>query len=1202
MTAIFAAALLAGSGWSTQAKVTGQWDFDNGDLRATVGQALEYFDFPGGDTEFQSRFGTTTALGVPDIDGQPAQVMHFPTASSTMGYVMHHGVESNGDFGGEHYTLIFDVLYPPSSDDKWRAFIQIDDPFNGNDSELFVNPAGGIGISGQYHGKILPNTWHRVAFVKEGGTLRKYIDGVKVGEQSVGGVRWVLDPAPFGTALIFTDNDGEAFEGYVNSVQVRDVPLTDLDLARLGTAKAAGIPQVIPDVSVAPSITAQPLSQVASAGASVTFTVTVVGTAPFEYQWRRGGENLSGQTQATLVLNNIRAGDAGEYDVVVKNAAGEITSQAARLGVFAGPITQDLVLHLPFDNDSQDASGRNNHGARVGQEEVFGDLPLFVGGGQQRMGSHALNIREGQHVTLGRPSDLQFGADVNFTLSFWVKGDAGAWSSDPAFISNKAWQSGSNQGFVVSAQGNGGWKWNYKGSNASRRDTPNISVLTDGEWHHILVIHDRTSVASFYLDGELVNTQPIAGDGDVDALDMNIGNDGTGRYGFNNDFAARFNDMLMDDVGIWRRSLTPQEITAIYEGGLEGKSLSEISAGTAPTEVIGQWDFNEGDLKATVGQALEYRGDIQAGTTFSEMQINNETAKVLCYPGATPSQGYIMRHNSPGNGGGANLNQYTLVMDVWFPQESHGRWRAFLQTDPENVNDGDLFVNAGNGIGISGQYQGEILPETWHRVAFAFDLTASTVGKYIDGTLVNLQTLSATSGGVDQRWSLLQSALLFTDEDNETAPGCVGSIQLRNVRLSDMEIASLGKASAAGIPQEITVILVPPQFAEQPKSQLVSPGVNVSFSVRTVGTEPFTYQWRKNGEDLIGETMPTLNLSGVQTGDIGEYDVVVRNAAGTETSATARLGIFSGAITQDLVVHLPFDNDTQDASGRNNHGTGEGQPEFDWTPPGFVTGGKIGSHAIRLGTGQHVNLGQPDDLKFGSDVDFSIAFWVKGEAEAWTSDPAFIANKNWASGGNQGFIVAAQSNGGWKGNFKGAIGPRSDTSNLGVIRDGEWHHILVSHNRQGLASYYHNGQLMATLEMAGAGDIDALELNIGNDGTGRYGFDNDTGARFSEIFMDDLGIWRRTLTPQEAGAIYAAGQGGNNLTTATLGGSEIAISSVVRDGNNITITWTGAPGVALQTTVNLENANWQDVSGTAGASSSTQTVTGNSAFFRLIQR
>jgi hypothetical protein len=29
-------------------KVTGQWDFDNGDLKATVGQDLEYGDGPGG--------------------------------------------------------------------------------------------------------------------------------------------------------------------------------------------------------------------------------------------------------------------------------------------------------------------------------------------------------------------------------------------------------------------------------------------------------------------------------------------------------------------------------------------------------------------------------------------------------------------------------------------------------------------------------------------------------------------------------------------------------------------------------------------------------------------------------------------------------------------------------------------------------------------------------------------------------------------------------------------------------------------------------------------------------------------------------------------------------------------------------------------------------------------------------------------------
>jgi hypothetical protein len=106
-------------------------------------------------------------------------------------------------------------------------------------------------------------------------------------------------------------------------------------------------------------------------------------------------------------------------------------------------------------------------------------------------------------------------------------------------------------------------------------------------------------------------------------------------------------------------------------------------------------------------------------------------------------------------------------------------------------------VNGANGIGISGQYQGKVVADTWHRLAFAFNLNEKSVSKYIDGVLVNKQTLGE---GFDGRWALGSTALLFTDEDNETAAGLVNSVQIRSGTLSDAEVAALGGATAAGIP------------------------------------------------------------------------------------------------------------------------------------------------------------------------------------------------------------------------------------------------------------------------------------------------------------------------------------------------------------------------------------------------------------------
>jgi len=94
----------------------------------------------------------------------------------------------------------------------------------------------------------------------------------------------------------------------------------------------------------APTITAQPVNQAVTAGQSATFTVAATGLPPPAYQWRKGGVNLNnggritGATSATLTISNAQAADAGTYTVVVSNAGGSVTSQAATLTIGSATI------------------------------------------------------------------------------------------------------------------------------------------------------------------------------------------------------------------------------------------------------------------------------------------------------------------------------------------------------------------------------------------------------------------------------------------------------------------------------------------------------------------------------------------------------------------------------------------------------------------------------------------------------------------------------------------------------------------------------------------------------------------------------------------------------------------------------------------------------------------------------------------------
>ncbi|MBT0651768.1 MBG domain-containing protein [Geomobilimonas luticola] len=96
-----------------------------------------------------------------------------------------------------------------------------------------------------------------------------------------------------------------------------------------------------------PSITANPANQTKTVGESVTFSVTASGTAPLSYQWRKGGENISGATSSSYTISSVVVADTGSYDVVVSNSCGSLASNAAFLIV--NKATPTITWNNPAD-------------------------------------------------------------------------------------------------------------------------------------------------------------------------------------------------------------------------------------------------------------------------------------------------------------------------------------------------------------------------------------------------------------------------------------------------------------------------------------------------------------------------------------------------------------------------------------------------------------------------------------------------------------------------------------------------------------------------------------------------------------------------------------------------------------------------------------------------------------------------------------
>ena len=155
-------------------------------------------------------------------------------------------------------------------------------------------------------------------------------------------------------------------------------------------------------------------------------------------------------------------------------------------------------------------------------------------------------------------------------------------------------------------------------------------------------------------------------------------------------------------------------------------------------------------------------------------------------------------------------------------------------------------------------------------------------------------------------------------------------------------------------------------------------------------------------------------------------------------------------------------------------------------------------------------------------------------------DPPFLSNKDWASSDNRGWGIFTQGGGNFRVNVTGTANKMSSSSTP-VLRASGWHNIVVSFVRGGSAYIYTDGVLVNTSPLTTTGTIDTdnltfngstpYRINIGQDGRGDY--TDGGGAQITDALIDDLGIWRRALTANEAASIYAQGVQGHDLTTAS---------------------------------------------------------------------
>jgi len=241
------------------------------------------------------------------------------------------------------------------------------------------------------------------------------------------------------------------------------------------------------------------------------------------------------------------------------------TAAMARAGAI--DLKDGLVAHYPFDKDASDASGKGHHG------EVHGATAVAEG----KIGG-ALSF-DGTDDCVALPAAATQGL-LRFTIALWVKttqakaAARGVFWQNPTLVGVATGGWGSQDLELMLEDGRAAY---FHGLRGSKVDMAWFSdtALNDGRWHHVALVNDGPRVRLF-ADGRLVAGKGFAHK-DADGMYLGVLTQtasgaplGTAPLyiGATDDAHGSpkpncLFEGLIDDVRIWRRALSLDEIRAL---------------------------------------------------------------------------------------------------------------------------------------------------------------------------------------------------------------------------------------------------------------------------------------------------------------------------------------------------------------------------------------------------------------------------------------------------------------------------------------------------------------------------------------------------------------------------------------------------------------------------------------------------------------